>query len=80
MLNIYLEIANVEGIFVSLDNPCKPNCPERSQTCHSTCPDYIKFRKSLDERNKKIRNAKSMCDMLDEYVVRDIRKNKKRKR
>lgn len=28
-------------------------CEERHPGCHSDCPDYILFRKKLDEENKK---------------------------
>lgn len=31
---------------------CK-GCEERHPGCHSDCPDYILFRKKLDEENKK---------------------------
>lgn len=25
------------------NNPCKPDCPERSPTCHSECERYIAY-------------------------------------
>jgi hypothetical protein len=37
-------------------NPCKPNCPRRSATCHSECPDYKDYRQSLDDENAKKRH------------------------
>ena len=33
------------------ENPCKPDCPKRSATCHGTCKDYKEWRAELDERN-----------------------------
>lgn len=79
MLSMCLEIADVGVIFVSLVNPCKPNCPKRFQACHSTCKEYADYRKALDERNKKIRQARSVNTMLDEYVVNDVMKKKRAK-
>ena len=37
---------------------CQPDCPERTDTCHTTCEKYITWRKALDERNAKIRAAR----------------------
>lgn len=35
-----------------LECKCK-GCEERHPGCHSDCPDYILFRKKLEEENKK---------------------------
>lgn len=39
------------------DNPCKPDCPDRSAVpnCHSDCPKYLEWRKHVDEEKKKIK-------------------------
>ena len=34
--------------------PCK-NCTVRHEICHAGCPDYLKFRKEIDEINEKKR-------------------------
>lgn len=36
---------------------CK-DCKERHIGCHSSCTDYLTFRKELDEKNARIRLAK----------------------
>jgi hypothetical protein len=28
-------------------NPCAPDCPKRSATCHANCPDYIPYQQKL---------------------------------
>ena len=34
-------------------NPCKPDCPKRSMTCHGKCPEYkvwaYRHRKRVDQ-------------------------------
>lgn len=41
-----------------IPNPCKPDCPRRSATCHGNCPDYADFRRAKDEYNQKVYKAK----------------------
>ncbi len=32
------------------DNPCTPDCPERNDICHATCPRYAKYARKCEER------------------------------
>lgn len=34
------------------DNPCKQDCPRRSSTCHTVCPDYAEWAKLRREELK----------------------------
>lgn len=36
------------------ENPCK-NCDQRNATCHSTCQNYLAWKKEYDEFMKKAR-------------------------
>ena len=35
-----------------LNSPCK-DCPERSMTCHDTCPEYKKVRENISKQRLK---------------------------
>lgn len=35
------------------ENPCKPDCPDRSPTCHGTCKKYMEFFKEREEERAK---------------------------
>lgn len=37
---------------MSKEGPCY-NCDKRHSLCHSSCEDYLRFRKMLDERKNK---------------------------
>lgn len=37
--------------------PCK-DCKRRHEACHDGCPDYAEFRKKIEERHAKEREAK----------------------
>ena len=39
------------AMFRDLKAPCKKDCERRSETCHGTCEDYIRFR----EKNEQMR-------------------------
>lgn len=41
-----------------LEAPCK-GCKKRELGCHSTCPEYIQFRKELDRANELKRGRRS---------------------
>lgn len=36
-----------------MKSPCK-NCTNRHLTCHSVCPEYLKYREELERIKKKI--------------------------
>lgn len=38
------------------DCPCTRVCSERTDTCHSTCLRYAKWRKKLDQENQAVRD------------------------
>lgn len=39
-----------------MKGPCK-NCERRKLGCHTICPDYIKYRKSIDDASLKRREV-----------------------
>ena len=43
-----------------MDNPCVKDCPRRSATCHSSCPEYAKF----DQYNQMRREESRMKTIL----------------
>lgn len=51
------------------DNPCKRDCPERSPTCHSTCPKYATYREKLNEKNALINKKREENRRLDDAEV-----------
>ena len=34
-----------------LNSPCK-DCPDRSMTCHDTCPEYLEYKKVRENISK----------------------------
>ncbi len=48
------------------DNPCTRDCPERSATCHGSCPKYATYRERLDKRNELIHKKKEERRRLDD--------------
>lgn len=44
--------------FVLIENPCKPECAERSPTCHGNCEKYQAYAQNREEYREFIRNAK----------------------
>ena len=42
---------------MSIKSPCK-DCFERTVGCHSTCENYISFKKEWDARQEQIRDTK----------------------
>ena len=47
-----------------MENPCYKECPRRSLTCHSFCPDYDKYRKFLKRKKALIKKSK----VYDDYI------------
>lgn len=55
---------------------CKPDCPDRNGTCHSTCVKYLEQREKLNERKAVISKEKH-----DLYEFKDMLiKSKEKKR
>lgn len=42
--------------------PCK-DCQARHPHCHSECPDYLEFKKAIEETHKKQRFHQNLVDM-----------------
>lgn len=47
-----------------MENPCRKDCPRRSPTCHSDCPDYEKYRRYLKWKKYLINKSK----VYDDYI------------
>lgn len=60
------------------NNPCKPDCPERSPTCHSECEKYIAYDILRDiYRNQIYRDKELKYDIL--MTSRHAKKQKRRR-
>ena len=46
-----------------MKNPCVRDCPRRSATCHSYCPEYAKF----DQYNQMRRQESHMKTILSDH-------------
>lgn len=60
------------------ENPCKPDCPKRTPTCHSDCPEYVAF-EILNgiEREKKFQEKQKKWDCYQSTrFYRDKRKKR----
>lgn len=53
--------------------PCKSDCPERHMNCHSECPKWAEYQKSLEEGKKE----KQKEIMLNDVTIRCTFRNKK---
>lgn len=59
-----------------LENPCKPDCPDRSATCHSTCEKYFIYDICKDhERNLRFKEGQ-----IEDDIWATSRHSKKQKR
>lgn len=47
-----------------MENPCKRDCPRRSPTCHSSCPDYAKYKRYLKRKKAAIEKV----NVYDKYI------------
>ena len=54
------------------------SCTKRHLHCHSTCEDYLQWKRDLDKRNAKIQEAKEKESHWAEYYTDVIDKYKKR--
>ncbi len=59
-----------------MNGPCL-NCNKRHLGCHSTCEDYISFRKERDKYNEKVRNDKYISKMVSDI---NYERSKRRRR
>ena len=51
---------------MSTNSPCK-DCQKRSMTCHSTCPEYLEYKKVRDTINKERLNHYASDPNLKAY-------------
>lgn len=56
------------------ENPCKPNCPKRSPTCHISCPDYAEYKAKWDKEKEKIQKKRDVERRLNEAEVSRYKK------
>lgn len=62
-------------------SPCDRDCPKRSVECHSTCKDYIKWKKKVDEANHARwleEQRYTISDTKRKWIVKNM-KDKRRK-
>lgn len=52
------------------DIPCTSDCPKRSPTCHTNCPDYFKFRSKVKLENAKVKKVKDQYNFYREIEIR----------
>lgn len=55
-------------------NPCRPDCPERSATCHVECEAYNVFRHWKEEEYR-LRAARAALDEADAARGKKIRRD-----
>lgn len=62
-------------------NPCKPDCPERSATCHGSCQRYLIRWKALKDAYEAADEQRKIDEVVSRSVTRTIRRlNGKTKR
>ena len=59
-------------------NPCQPDCPERSRTCHARCEKYSRFHADNLKRNEKHIVESMVTSYIAESVRTNIDKNRRR--
>jgi hypothetical protein len=66
-----------------MKNPCTKDCPRRSPTCHSSCPDYPKYKKFLKHRKALIRKSKVYDDYrstkIRERITKELKESGKKR-
>lgn len=45
---------------------CKPDCPQRSMTCHGKCPAYMEAKQRAAEINERYRKERELNNALQE--------------
>lgn len=54
-----------------MDNPCKPDCPDRSDICHGICPRYAAFWEE-SENGRKQRGIDRQCRGMREGMRKNL--------
>lgn len=58
-------------------NPCRKDCPNRTATCHGSCPAYKAYRKERDEylaAQQAERASFAACAERGDKIRRDVRR------
>lgn len=58
-------------------NPCRKDCPNRTATCHGSCPAYKAYRKKRDEYLAEQHDQRAVYEAWAERgdkIRRDVRK------
>jgi hypothetical protein len=59
---------------LSKDSVCKPDCPERTPTCHATCKEYKIEAHKRRLKLQKIRQARDLENgLLEAEIIRHTR-------
>ena len=56
------------------ENPCKKDCPYRTETCHRECADYKRFKAEMKEFSEKVKREK-----IAYYLANRCRRQKREK-
>lgn len=56
------------------DNPCKPDCPKRSPTCHVSCPEYALYKEKKNKENENVQKKRDAERRLDDAEMKRYRK------
>lgn len=57
-----------------MKNPCKPDCKNRSGTCHSKCKEYLEFSEENRKEKEKIKKENYIKNSLDSYEFENYKK------
>lgn len=65
-----------------LENPCRRDCPQRSQYCHGDCKDYAAYKAKLKARQNETEKGRVKHDYFWDRAgrVERIRRRKHRKK
>ena len=56
----------------SKDNPCVPDCPNRSEECHGKCEKYKAFENRNKERRERLKKENEKYATVSDAKVRQI--------
>lgn len=59
-------------------HPCKKDCPRRSTTCRSECPDWAEYEAEKAERYAHQLRESMIVATIGEAVHRQVKKHRKR--
>ena len=65
----------------TVPNPCKPDCPERSEKCHADCPKYAEFHEFTEasrERRYLVKDRYAMSELKEKQLLKKQRNDTKK--